>query len=304
MNELVKIIEYDSRRLVDARDLHKRLGVKSRFNDWINNRIKNYAYVEGEDFFLEAKKQSDSRICDYLITMDVAKELAIVENNEKGREIRRYLISSAEAWNTPEKVIARAKQAGAIILTEKEVEEFEFLAEGMAVTPFPECSLKGLPANVWRIWTSNEEGGRVYMLQSKESKLTRWIHIYDANGKHIRIFMTRWSDRYNQWMDYDSIQRLQKEYLSTLGTWGKRERVQFTDYFRWRASMIKAGKINLQVEDKRDKAVEEISAPKAGSAAPENVLPFEPPKRKRNFYRDEVTGERVFYDDEEASAAT
>jgi len=51
MNELIKVVDQGDQKLVDARDLYEKLGVKSRFNDWINNRIKDYGYVEGEDFF-------------------------------------------------------------------------------------------------------------------------------------------------------------------------------------------------------------------------------------------------------------
>jgi len=274
MDELIKVVEKDSRQLIDARDLYEKLGVKSRFNDWINNRIKDYGYVENEDFFSHLGESTGGRPGkEYSLTVETAQELAIVENNEKGREIRKYLIECARAWHTPEKVIARARQAGAIILTEKEVEEFEFLAEGMAITPFPHCGIKGIPESITRIWTKNEEGGRVYVLQTVKCKLMRWIHIYDTNGKHVRMAMARWSDKYDQWTDYEIIKNLEKQYFSTLGKWGRYERVQFTDYFRWCASMIKSGKTRVLLEDKGDNAVAKIGAAETERAA---ALPFFP----------------------------
>jgi len=301
MNELIKVVEQGNERLVNARDLYEKLGVKSRFNDWINNRIKDYGYIEGEDYFFEKLKNPKGQsLHEYQLTVETARELAIVENNEKGREIRKYLIERARAWNTPEMVIKRARQAGAIILTEKEVEELEFLAEGMAITPFPRCGIKGIPETVMRIWTKNEEGGRVYVLQTAERKLMRWIHIYDADGKHVRMAMARWSDKYGQWTDYEIIKNLEKQYLPVLGKWGKMAKVEFTDYFRWCASMVKSGKTRVLLEDKGDSAVAQIGVVETEDAEAESAAAL-PPFLKRDAvaYIDDDDDEPVFFGKDE-----
>jgi phage anti-repressor protein/ribosomal protein L7/L12 len=82
---------------VSARVLHEQLQVKSRFNDWINNRIKKYGFVENEDFKAVTKnlvtaQGNTSTFFDYIVSIDMAKELAMVENSEIGRKIRRYFI--------------------------------------------------------------------------------------------------------------------------------------------------------------------------------------------------------------------
>ena len=86
---------------VSARDLHKKLQVKSRFNDWINNRIKKFGFVENEDFFCITKnlvtqrkdgQKGTSEYKEYFVIIDMAKELAMVENSEIGRKVRRYFI--------------------------------------------------------------------------------------------------------------------------------------------------------------------------------------------------------------------
>ncbi|UTC65197.1 antA/AntB antirepressor family protein [Treponema sp. OMZ 788] len=104
MNELIKITEKDGDQLINARDLHESLQVGKDFSNWIKDRIEKYGFIEGEDFFKDSKSCSPnlaSKIqngwggnnkLEYFLTLDMAKELAMVENNEAGREIRRYLI--------------------------------------------------------------------------------------------------------------------------------------------------------------------------------------------------------------------
>ncbi|EMV6193903.1 antA/AntB antirepressor family protein [Escherichia coli] len=84
--------------LVNARDLHTFLGVGKRFASWITERIAEYGFVENQDYILVSNlgKQTSGRgghnRKDYHLTLDTAKELAMVEHNEKGRQIRRYFI--------------------------------------------------------------------------------------------------------------------------------------------------------------------------------------------------------------------
>ncbi|HDQ0676413.1 TPA: antA/AntB antirepressor family protein [Escherichia coli] len=84
--------------LCNARDLHAFLGVKKVFAAWITNRISEYEFIENQDYILLSKigKQTSGRgghnRKDYHLTLDTAKELAMVERNEKGRQIRRYFI--------------------------------------------------------------------------------------------------------------------------------------------------------------------------------------------------------------------
>jgi phage anti-repressor protein len=114
MNDLT-IIEKDGKRWIDARDLHMRLEVGRDFSNWIKGRIEEYEFEEGKDFSPNLAKSTGGRpSIEYLLTINMAKEIAMAENNEKGREIRRYLIKLEEAWNIPEIVVARAMQMGAI----------------------------------------------------------------------------------------------------------------------------------------------------------------------------------------------
>lgn len=82
--------------LCDARKLHEFLQIETRFNMWIQRRIEEYGFQENQDFlsFAQncAKPQGGRKSTEYHITLDMAKELAMVERNEQGRAARRYFI--------------------------------------------------------------------------------------------------------------------------------------------------------------------------------------------------------------------
>ncbi|MGJ8522277.1 hypothetical protein R84981_000962 [Carnimonas sp. R-84981] len=81
-------------QLCDARELHGFLGVGRDFTNWIKNRIKSYGFIEDLDFSPVLAKSSGGRNpIDYHITLDMAKELAMVEKTSRGREARRYFIA-------------------------------------------------------------------------------------------------------------------------------------------------------------------------------------------------------------------
>jgi len=90
----------------NARDLHEFLEVRRDFNTWIKQRIAKYGFVEGDDFVcfedlsspdLGSSKSRQQRIKEYHLTLDMAKELSMVENNERGRQARRYFIACERA---------------------------------------------------------------------------------------------------------------------------------------------------------------------------------------------------------------
>lgn len=94
---LIKVYENDRQeQLVDARELHTALNNKRQFSDWIKQRIEQYGFVENVDFATYSqiceKPQGGRPTIEYALTLDTAKEIAMVENNEQGRKIRRYFI--------------------------------------------------------------------------------------------------------------------------------------------------------------------------------------------------------------------
>ena len=108
MDKLITITEQRGIQLVDARELHRKLQTRRDFSNWIKGRIQEYGFIANEDFFVEDNqykntenqnlRQNGRKIekgrptIDYHLTVNMAKELAMVERNEWGRKIRRYFI--------------------------------------------------------------------------------------------------------------------------------------------------------------------------------------------------------------------
>lgn len=88
---------------VNARELHAYLQINSKFADWIKNRIADYDFVENQDFITFSKNlESGGRVIEYAISIDMAKELAMVENNEQGKTARKYFIECERKAKQPQ----------------------------------------------------------------------------------------------------------------------------------------------------------------------------------------------------------
>lgn len=104
--ELIKIDTNDAgQQTVNARDLHEFLESKQDFSTWIKNRINQYGFVEGIDFIpfhnsVERAVGGAVRI-EYHLTIDMAKELSMVERNEKGKQARQYFIACERQAKDP-----------------------------------------------------------------------------------------------------------------------------------------------------------------------------------------------------------
>ena len=101
-NSIIPIISHTvsglQEQCVNARDLHSFLQVGRDFSNWMKDRIAEYGFVENNNFILIRQngrtngRGGDRRSVDYFLTLEMAKELAMVEKNEKGKEARRYFI--------------------------------------------------------------------------------------------------------------------------------------------------------------------------------------------------------------------
>lgn len=104
--ELIKITEQNGERAVNARELHQFLEVETRFNDWISRRIEEYQFIEKQDFEVLLKNEKNSNggrpLKEYIISIDMAKELSMVERNEKGKLARLYFIEMEKKAKEPQ----------------------------------------------------------------------------------------------------------------------------------------------------------------------------------------------------------
>lgn len=133
MNELINIttttINNEEVNAVNARELREKLEVKTQFKDWMPRRIEEFGFEEGRDFTV-LKNEHGRNVSgkfsskEYIISLDMAKELAMVENNEQGRRIRRYFIEVEK--NARKFSEAVAAQVSAMIPVIRENERLRF----------------------------------------------------------------------------------------------------------------------------------------------------------------------------------
>ena len=148
MNELAKIIpintENPERITVFARDLHAFLEVDTRFNDWFP-RMCEFGFEEGKDFYsFLSKTQNGGRPSrDAELTIDMAKEICMLQRNEKGKIARRYFVELEKAWNSTEKVMARALQ-----IANNQVKQLQAKIEADAPAVFFAEAVTGADTNI------------------------------------------------------------------------------------------------------------------------------------------------------------
>lgn len=126
MNEItLNVNEQNEKQTVSARELYKGLEITDRFNRWFESLLK-YGFIENEDFCrVKTSTQQnqyggEKEIDDFAISLDMAKEICMLQRSEKGKQYRQYLIKLEQAWNTPEMVMKRALQ-----IANRQVEEMK-----------------------------------------------------------------------------------------------------------------------------------------------------------------------------------
>lgn len=92
MTEIIKIHDHQGRKVISARELHYYLESKQDFSTWMKSRIEKYEFIENVDFVTFHKIVERAKRIEYAISIDMAKELSMVESNDKGKTARRYFI--------------------------------------------------------------------------------------------------------------------------------------------------------------------------------------------------------------------
>ena len=110
MNELLKVNYEADRITLSARELHEFLEIKTEFAKWMH-RMCEYGFSKDVDYRVIVKNDENPLggrpSTDYEITIDMAKEISMIQRNEKGKQARQYFIEVEKQWNSPERVIAR-----------------------------------------------------------------------------------------------------------------------------------------------------------------------------------------------------
>lgn len=110
MNELITINYENDKPTVNGRNLHSALQIKTNYKDWFP-RMKEYGFIEGKDFSSFLSESTGGRpAIDHKISINMAKQLCMIQRSEISRKFREYFIQIEEAWNSPEKIMERAMQ--------------------------------------------------------------------------------------------------------------------------------------------------------------------------------------------------
>lgn len=128
MNELIKINYESDRPTVLARDLHEFLEVETPFNKWFS-RMCEYGFTDGADFQTFLSESTGGRpATDAQLTIDMAKEICMLQRNEKGKQARQYFLQLEREWNSPEAVMSRALK-----MAEERLERFKAINANLSV---------------------------------------------------------------------------------------------------------------------------------------------------------------------------
>ena len=117
-------------QLCNARELHAFLEIQTRYNDWIKNRINEYGFIQDEDYLVITERTNGRPRKEYHITLDMGKELGMVERNERGRQIRQYFIRcerTLKSLQQPQQLALPEPQKFTFEFTEYELQQLAWL---------------------------------------------------------------------------------------------------------------------------------------------------------------------------------
>ena len=108
MDNLIPVNYETDQPCVSARDLYEQLNIKTAFKDWFP-RMCEYGFEEGKDFCSKMSESTGGRPSkDADISIDMAKQICMIQRSPEGKQIRQYFLDLKKAWNTPEQIFARA----------------------------------------------------------------------------------------------------------------------------------------------------------------------------------------------------
>ena len=147
MNEIIRV--NNDTQTVSARELHEKLEIETPFRKWMPRMIE-YGFEEGKDFNvdknvrvqIEGNREVKREIEDYIISIEMAKQICMIQRTPVGKQIREYFIDLEKAWNTPEQVMARALRIADKTIDGLKIENKKLIEENSELKPkalFADC---------------------------------------------------------------------------------------------------------------------------------------------------------------------
>jgi len=191
MNELIKVsqsnIGAETVNTVNARELHEFLEVKTKFADWIKERIGKYDFVENRDFTVLKNRNGEKgkfTPIEYHVSIDMAKELAMVENNEQGKKARQYFIEVDKQYRAASDTTNALIAALTPVIRENEQlkAKYDFARNFLPRGRAGELAKSGLPKNQYRRGFYCSKNGRDTSLLLEHPSLPGFYEEYKQIG--------------------------------------------------------------------------------------------------------------------------
>ena len=122
------LIQNQPVQLCNARELHTFLDIGKDYSTWVKNRINEYGFTQDEDYLVITERTNGRPRKEYHITLDMGKELGMVERNERGRQIRKYFIECERRASQPKQIaLPEPEKKFTFEFTEYELQELAWL---------------------------------------------------------------------------------------------------------------------------------------------------------------------------------
>lgn len=193
MNELIRVTTNTRQEpIVSGRDLHDFLEVGSNYTTWFK-RMTEYGFEEGRDFIPILEESTGGRPSeDHALKLDTAKEISMIQRNEKGKEARQYFIQVEKEFNSPEKIMARALRIADETINTLKLVNSNLVTQTAIMAPKAEYFDEMVDRN---LLTSFRDTAKMYEIKEKTfiSYLMEKKYLYrDGKGK-----LTPYADKNN-----------------------------------------------------------------------------------------------------------
>ena len=193
------LIQNQPVQLCNARELHTFLDIGKDYSTWVKNRINEYGFIQDEDYLVITERTNGRPRKEYHITLDMGKELGMVERNERGRQIRKYFIECERRASQPKQIaLPEPEKKFTFEFTEYELQQLAWLwfafKRGVGTFQHIERAFNVLGSNM-----SGQIYGQAYeylsVLRSTNQILNRITKEFDIDPmtnwrvlKHLRSF--------------------------------------------------------------------------------------------------------------------